>query len=151
MFKFVFAALMCVALSCPTMVSAQNCGCCDPAPCTKTRKKLALVDVQKERCRLKMACVTDECGCTSRKLVRVKECVTRKSLRLVDVPVDPCKKSCRLSLKDRMCAMKAKMQSAMSGPCCDAAAPCCDAAPAPAPCCDAAPAPVMAAPAPCCN
>lgn len=142
MFKFVFAAFVCVAMSCPSMVSAQDCGCCEPAPtCVKTRKRLKLVDVSREVCRLKAVCVTDECGCTKRKLVRVKECVSRKRLALVDVPVDPCKRGCLGGLVDRL-------RSRMARPCCDdpcaAAEPCCE--PAPAPCCE--PAPVAA---PCCN
>ena len=82
MFKFVFSAFVCAAMCFPAASFAQDCGCgCEPAPapCVKTRKRLKLVDVQKEVCRLKRVCTTDECGCSKSKLVRVKECVTRKS------------------------------------------------------------------------
>ena len=93
---------------------AQDCGCCDAEPaCQKTRKKLVLVDVSKEVCRLKRVCVTDECGCSKKKLIRVSECVTRKKLACVDVPVDPCKKSCFAKLCDKL---KAKCHK---NDCCD--------------------------------
>ncbi len=91
MFKLMFPAFLCLAFACPMMVQAQDCGCAEPDPCQKTRKKLALVDVSREVCRLKRVCEVDACGCPTSKLTRVKECVTRKKLTLVDVPVDPCK------------------------------------------------------------
>jgi len=133
MFKFVFSAIMAVALCCPMMASAQNCGCepapvcCEPAPVCppKTRKKLALVDVNREVCRLKTACVTDQCGCTKRKLVATKECVTRKRLALVDVEVDPCKKNCFQKLRQKMAECRAARTACKPDPCCT---------PAPAPC-----------------
>ncbi len=122
MFKFIFPAVMCIALCVPMVSNAQDCGCCEPAPaCVKTRKKLVLVDHQKEVCRLKFACVTDECGCTKRKLVRVKKCVTRKRPALIDVAVDPCKKSCLGKLSDRVNGLKARLASKS---CCDAPSPC---------------------------
>ncbi len=121
MFKFVFPAVVCVAMCFPMIAAAQDCGNCDPAPtCVKTRKKLVLVNVQKERCRLKMACVTDECGCTKKKLVRVKECVTRKRPAIIDVAVDPCKKNCFAKMADRIGGLKARLAK----PCCDAPATC---------------------------
>ena len=133
MFKFVFPALMCVTLCCTT-VSAQDCceptpTCCAPTPvCKKTRKRLALVDVQREVCRSKVVCGVDECGCPKKKVIKVKECVTRKKLALVDVEADPCKKSCISKLRDRMDAAKAKLKAL-----CDRPDPCC---PAPTPCCN---------------
>ena len=127
MFKLFFPAIMCAAMCFPTMSAAQDCGCCTPDPCAKTRKKLVMVDVQKERCRISRACVTDECGCTKKKFVRSKECVTVKRLKMVDVPVDPCKKGIFAKLKER-CASKSCCEP---DPCCDAPAPCCGA---PAPC-----------------
>lgn len=139
MFKFVFSAIMAVALSFPMISSAQDCGCaptpvcCEPAPVCppKTRKKLALVDVSREVCRLKSTCVTDECGCTKRKLVSVKECVSRKRLALVDVEVDPCKKNCFQKLREKLAQCRDARQACRPEPCCEPApAPCC----APAPC-----------------
>lgn len=139
MFKFVFPALVCAAMCLPTMAAAQDCGCCEPDPCAKTRKKLVCVEVQKERCRLKRACVTDECGCTKKKFVRTKECVTVKRLKLVDVAVDPCKPSCMDKIRGKMAGLKAR---------CGARKSCCE----PAPCGCEAPACGCAAPAPCgCN
>ena len=139
MFKFIFPAIMCVALCCPMLVSAQDCGCapvvapapccqpasapcCEPAPapCVKTRKRLKLVDTTREVCVRKTVCVTDECGCTKRKVVRVKECVPAKKLALVEVPVDPCKKGCLQKIGDRLANMRAKIKSAG----CCAPAPC---------------------------
>lgn len=121
MIKYVFAAALAVAVCFPSMATAQDCGCCD-SPCVKTRKRLALVDVSVERCRLKSVCVTDECGCTTRKLVRVKECVTRKRLALVDRQVDPCRRNCFQKLGDRMRSMTASR--ACCEPVCAAPAPC---------------------------
>ncbi len=121
MFKFMFPAIMCVAMCFPMVSAAQDCGCSQPDPCcVKTRKKLALVDVQKERCRLTRECVTDECGCTKKKFVRSTECVTVKRLKCVETPVDPCKKGCFARLKER-CASKSCCEPE---PCCDAPAPC---------------------------
>lgn len=100
MFKLIFPAFLCLAFACPLAAQAQDCGCAQPEPtcgceqvdtcCQKTRKKLVLVDVQREVCRLERVCETDCCGCPQSKLKRVKKCVTRKKLALVDVPVDPC-------------------------------------------------------------
>ena len=135
MFKFVFAAIMLIAISCAMVSAAQDCGCCEPAPvcAPKTRKKLTLVDVSKEVCRLKPACVTDECGCTKSTLVPVKECVTRKKLALVDVPVDPCKKNVFQKLREKMAECRdALKERCKPDPCC---------APAPEPCCEPVPAP----------
>lgn len=134
MFKFVFSAVMAVALCCPMISAAQDCGCCEPAPvcAPKTRKKLALVDVSREVCRLKSACVTDECGCSKKTLVAVKECVTRKRLALVDVEVDPCRKNCFQKLREKLAECREARQRCKPDPCC---AP----APAPAPCCAPAP------------
>lgn len=154
MFKLIFPAIMCVALCCPMIGNAQDCcaptPCCDAAPtccAPKTRKKLCLVDVQRQVCKRSFVCVTDECGCTSRQMVKTQECVTRKKLALVDVPVDPCKRSCLRNLG-------ARMRSAMASRDCCEPDPCCDAGPMMAPM--AAPmmaAPMMAAPmsAPCCG
>ncbi len=149
MFKFVFSAIMLIALSCPTISAAQDCGCCDPAPvcAPKPRKKLALVDVSREVCRLKSTCVTDECGCTKSKLVAVKECVTRKKLALVDA--DPCEKNCFQKLREKLAECRAARNACKPEPCCaPAPEPCCEPtpAPAPAPCCE----PTLA-PAPCCG
>ena len=162
MFKFVFSAIMLVALSCPTISAAQDCGCCEPAPVCcepapacppKTRKKLALVDVSREVCRLKSNCVTDECGCTRTKLVTVKECVTRKKLALVDR--DPCDKNCFQKLREKMAECRASRNACKPAPCCaPAPEPCWEPAPAPAPCCEPAPEPCCEpapAPAPCCS
>ncbi len=103
MFKFIFPAILCLAFACPTAGQAQDCGCCEPQPvCQTTRKKLKLVEYQKEVCRLQRVCVTDECGCTTKKLVKVKECVTRKKLAFVDVPVDPCQKNCFQKFGDKL-------------------------------------------------
>lgn len=144
MFKFIFTAAVCAAMCLPTVSTAQDCGCepaptscCEPAPAPcgpKTRKKLQLVDVQKQVCRLKRVCVTDECGCTKSKFVRVKECVTRKKLTVVETPVDPCRQGLFQRLRGKL----------GSAGCCKPEPSCgCDA-PAPAPCgCEAA------APAPC--
>ena len=142
MFKFVFSAIMLVALSCPTFSAAQDCGCCEPAPvcAPKTRKKLALVDVSREVCRLKSSCVTDECGCTKKKLVAVKECVTRKKLALVVVEVDPCKKNIFQKLGEKLAECREARKACRPDPCCEPApAPCCE--PAPEPCCAPTPAP----------
>ncbi len=146
MFKFVFSAVVCAAMCLPVATLAQDCGCgCEPAPapCVKTRKRLKLVDVQQQVCKVKRVCTTDECGCQRSKLVRYKECVTRKKLTLVDTPVDPCRKGLLARLGSRM---KSAGCCEAPAPCgCEAPAPCGCEAPAPAPCgCDAAPA--MAAP-----
>jgi len=143
MFKFVFPAIMLVALSCPTFSTAQDCGCCEPAPvcAPKTRKKLTLVDVTKEVCRLKSTCVTDQCGCTKKKLVSVKECITRKKLALVDVEVDPCKKNIFQKVREKLAECR-EARNACKPACCEPApAPCCEPQPAPEPCCAPTPAP----------
>ena len=143
MFKFVFSAIMAVALSCPMVSAAQDCGCCKPAPVCppKTRKKLALVDVTKEVCRLETRCVTDKCGCTKKKLVAVKKCVKRKKLALVDVKVDPCKKSVFDKLREKLAECReARKKACKPVPCCKPApTPCCK--PAPKPCCAPVPTP----------
>lgn len=92
MFKYVFTAIACLALAIPTAAPAQDCGCCEPAPapCVKTRKRLKLVDVQKQVCRTKAVCTTDQCGCSKRKLVRQSQFVTRKQLTVVEEPVSSC-------------------------------------------------------------
>ncbi len=138
MFKFVFSAVICAAMCLPAASLAQDCGCgCEPAPapCVKTRKRLKLVDVQKQVCRIKRVCTVDECGCPTTKRVKVKECVTRKKLVCVETPVDPCRKG----LFSRLCSRSGK-----SG-CCDPAPACgCEA---PSPCgCGAAPAMDYSAP-----
>ena len=150
MFKIVFPAIMCLALCCPMVSSAQDCGCatpapapccepapapccepapvcCEPAPapCVKTRKRLALVDVSRNVSRFKVVCGTDCCGCPTKKRVRVSECVTRKKLTLVDVEVDPCKRGPLAKIGGRLRGLGSKL-----GGCC-APDPCC---PAPAPC-----------------
>ncbi len=126
MFKLIFPAIMCVALCCPMVGNAQDCcaptPCCAPAPAQdccapRTRKKLCLVDVQRTVCKRSFVCVTDECGCTKRKMVKTQQCVTRKKLALVDVPVDPCKRSCLKNLGSRM-------RASMSRGCCQPD-PCC--------------------------
>lgn len=145
MFKLVFPTIACFALCFPAISSAQDCGSCNVAPacdscfdtapvydsccaadpcaadpCVKTRKKLTRVSVQKEVCRLKFQCVTDECGCSRRQLVKTKKCVSRTQFKLVDVEVDPCRKGCLASLRDRLCSKS-----------------CCEPDPcAPAPCCN---------------
>jgi len=80
-----------------------DCGCCDATPCCcpQRTKKFEKVTYQKEVCRLRRVCVTDECGCTKSKLQRVPVCVTRtKCVRVCD----PC--------KPKRCCRKAKA-------CCD--------------------------------
>ena len=115
MFKFAFPAIMCVAMCFPMMASAQDCGgCAEKDPCAKTRKKIVMVQVQKEVCRLKFECVTDECGCTKRKLTRTKECVTRCRPSIVDVPVDPCKRNCLSKIK----GMIPNIRCCKPDPCC---------------------------------
>lgn len=144
MFKFVFSLMVCAAMCIPTASFAQDCGCdapapapcCEapaPAPCAKTRKRLKLVDTQRQVCRTKRVCSTDCCGCPMTKRVRSSETVTRKKLVMVDTPVDPCRRG-----------LLQRLRANRGGNCCSPApapAPCgCDApAPAPAPCgCDAA-------------
>lgn len=144
MFKFVFSAIMLFAFSCPTIATAQDCGCCEPAPvcAPKTRKKLALVDVSREVCRLKSTCVTDACGCKKSALVAVKETVTRKKLALVDR--DPCEKNCFQKLREKVAECRAARNACKPEPCCapaPAPAPCCAPEPAPEPCCAPEPAP----------
>lgn len=102
MSKFVVAAVLGLAFCFTGSVSAQDCcqpacpqvSCCQPTccqpTCCRTPKKLAFTCVTKTKCRLKFACVTDECGCTRRKLVRVPVTVTRKRLTLVDRCPQPC-------------------------------------------------------------
>jgi len=102
MFKLMFPAFLCLAFACPMMVQAQDCGCAEPDPCQKTRKKLACVEVSREVCRLKRVCEIDACGCPTSKLALVKECVTRKKLALVDVPVDPCQPKLRGHLRGKL-------------------------------------------------
>lgn len=147
MFKFVFSAVICAAMCMPVAASGQDCGCCDPAPnpCVKTRKKLKLVEVQQEVCRLKRQCVTDECGCSRSKLVRVKETVCRKKLTVEEVPVDPCRKGLLKRLRGRLGSVGCKPDCGCAAPApepCGCAAP----EPAPAPCGCGAVAPAMAAP-----
>ena len=126
MFKYVFSAMLCLALTCPSVTNGQDCGCCEPAPapCVKTRKKLALVSYKAEVCKRKVVCTTDECGCSKRKVVSVKECVTRKKLALVDVAVDPCKRNCFQKLGDRLCAARDRAKAARSANACCEPAPC---------------------------
>jgi hypothetical protein len=151
MFKFMFPAIMCVAMCCPMVSSAQDCcnpapacceapapcceapACCEPDPCcAKTRKKFTRVDTQRQVCRLKRQCVTDECGCTKKKFVRVSQTVSRKKLTRVEVPVDPCKKCCFSKLGNRMKSSGGKCGCKKADPCCEPApAPCCE----PTPCC----------------
>lgn len=164
MFKFVFSAVVCAAMCLPATSFAQDCGCdpaptpcCEPAPapCVKTRKRLKLVDVQQQVCRLKRVCTTDACGCPKSSLVKVQQCVTRKKLTVVETPVDPCRQGILKRLRGRLGSVGCKSACGCAAP---APAPCgCDA---PAPCgCDAAPAPMvesipMAIPtpaAPCCG
>ncbi|MCP4477259.1 MAG: hypothetical protein GY818_04120 [Planctomycetaceae bacterium] len=115
MFKFAFPAIMCVAMCFPMMAAAQDCGgCAEKDPCAKTRKKIVMVQVQKEVCRLKFECVTDECGCTKRKLTRTKECVTRCRPSIVDVAVDPCKRNCLSKIK----GMIPNIRCCKPDPCC---------------------------------
>ncbi len=103
MLKLMFSGILCLAFVCPTVLSAQDCDCCDAASvCQKTRKKIALVDVTREVKRLKRVCETDECGCSKSRLALVSECVTRKRLALVDVPVDPCKPNVLQRMTDRV-------------------------------------------------
>lgn len=164
MFKFVFSAVVCAAMCIPAVSFAQDCGC-DPAPtpccaapaptccAPKTRKRLKLVNVQEQVCRVKRVCTTDGCGCPTTKLVRESQTVCRKKLTLVETPVDPCRQGLLKRLRGKLGSMKSSCGCAAPAP-----APCgCDA---PAPCgCDAAPAPMMAAPlamptpapAPCCG
>ena len=120
MLKFAFSAVMCMAMCFPMMAAAQDDGgCAEKDPCAKTRKKIVMVQVQKEVCRLKFECVTDECGCTKRKLTRTKECVTRCRPSIVEVAVDPCKRNCLSKLKGMMPSRKC----CNPNPCCgDAAA-----------------------------
>lgn len=115
---------------CGCSAPVSSCGCQDEcAP--RTRKKLALVSVQKTRCRLKLACTTDACGCSKRKLVREKVSVCRKRLTLVDAPA---RERCGCA-GGRLKGLVAKLGSLGGGGCG------CNAAPAPACGCDAAPAP----------
>ena len=128
--KIALSAVLGLAFCLPVAAFGQDCGCCDPAPnpCVKTRKRLAFTSFTKEVCRLQMQCVTDECGCTTRKLVRVKKCVERKRLALVDVPVDPCKPRCFDRLRGRFA------NSNCHCPCHAPAEPTCGCEPSPAPC-----------------
>ncbi len=134
MFKYVFAAMVCVAMSFPINAVAQDCGC--PAP---TRKRLKLEDVDREVCRTKLTCETNACGCPQRKLVREMETVTRKKLTVVDQPVDPCRRRPLANLMNRMRNFGGALAGAGANSCCEVAAePCCgaapEAAPTPAPC-----------------
>ena len=147
MFKFVFSAVVCAAMCIPATSFAQDCGCgcevapapcCAPAPCApKTRKRLKLVDVQKQVCRVERVCTTDCCGCPTTKRVRVSKTVCRKKLVRVETPVDPCRQGLlkRLCAKrgSRGCQSSCGCEAPAPAPCgCDAPAPCgCDAAPAP--------------------
>lgn len=120
MFKFMFPALLCAAFVCPSLAYGQDCGCCDSFdPCQQTRKKLALVDVTKSVTRLKRVCETDECGCSRSRLARVSECVTRKKLALVDVPVDPCKRNVLQRMKDKLGSIGNRGCNACDTGCCD--------------------------------
>ncbi len=81
MIKLVLPAVMALALALPA--AAQACQDCCPCPqndCCKRQKRFAVQCVTKEVCRLKVVCVTDECGCTRRQLCRVPTTVTRKRL-----------------------------------------------------------------------
>jgi len=149
MFKYVFAAIVCLAISFPVAAPAQDCGCCQPAPapCVKTRKRLKLVDVQQEVCRAKLVCGTDACGCPTKQLVRGKQMVTRKKLTLVEEPVDPCgckgrgpwkkfvkgldRVKCKMGINPAKHCANGGCGSPVMAP----AAGCGCAAPAPAPCC----------------
>ena len=100
MFKFAFPAIMCVAMSFPMMAAADHHeGAAEHDPCARTRKKIVMVQVQKEVCRLKFECVTDECGKSRRKLTRSKECVTRCRPSITEVAVDPCKRNYLAKIK----------------------------------------------------
>lgn len=158
MLKFFVAAVLGVC-TLPCFAAAQDCGCSEPAPVAdcgceapvetccapRTRKKLALVNVQKQVCRVKRVCSTDCCGCPTSKLVREKVTVCRKKLTLVDAPArERC--GCR---GGRLKGLLAKLGSCGGG--CGGG---CDAAPADD-CGCGAPAPVSdcgcgaPAPAPC--
>lgn len=148
MFKFVFSAVVCAAMCIPASALGQDCGCgtpapapapcCEapaPAPCVKTRKRMKLVDTDRQVCRLKRVCSTDQCGCPTMKFVRESKTVTRKKITFVDTPVDPCRGGMMKRLRGRLASVGCK-------PACGCEAP----APAPEPCGCEAPAP---APAPC--
>lgn len=152
MFKFVFSAVVCAAMCIPAVSSAQDCGCCEPAPnpCVKTRKKLKIVEVETQVCRLKRVCSTDACGCPTSKLVRESKTVTRPKLTMEEVAVDPCRRGCLKRLRDRL----GKIGCAKPACGCAAPEPCgCEAAPEPAPCgCgDSIMEPVAAPAASCCG
>ncbi len=155
MFKYVFAAIACLAISFPAAAPAQDCGCEPaPAPCVKMRKRLKLVDVQHQVCRPKMVCGTDACGCSKRQVVHQHQMVTRKRLTVVEEAVDPC--GCKagpmkklIKGLDRMkCRLGINPAKHCSDGGCGGAAPACGcAAPAPAPCGCSAPAPAQS----CCD
>lgn len=121
---------------CGCSAPVADCGCQDScAP--RTRKKLALASVQKTRCRLKLACTTDACGCSKRKLVREQVSVCRKRLTLVDAPA---RERCGCA-GGRLKGLVSKLGSLGGGCGCNAAPACgCDAAPAPSCGCNSAPA-----------
>jgi len=117
MFKYVFSAIMLIALSCPMISAAQHCGCCEPGPtcAPKPRKKLKLVDVEREACRFETSCVTDQCGCHRSQLATVKKTVTRKKLELVEV--DPCEKTCLQKMREKIAEARAKAQEKIAKEC----------------------------------
>ena len=84
----------------PAVVAADcNCApsdCCEPTRCRT--KKFTRVKYQKEVCRLRRVTVIDECGCERKKLMRVKECVTRSRLQRTN----PCEPTCMDKIKSRL-------------------------------------------------
>lgn len=80
MIKFVLPAVMALAFCIPAASEACNDCCCPKTDCCKRQKRFEVRCVTKEVCRLKRVCVTDECGCTRKKLMRVSTTVTRKRL-----------------------------------------------------------------------
>lgn len=97
-----------------TVVVAADC-ICAPAKCCETSccrtKKFQKVEYQKEVCRIRRVTVIDECGCESKKCMKVSECVTRTKLERVD----PCAPTCLDKIKNKLnccCAnLKAKCNS----------------------------------------
>ncbi len=80
MFKYVLSAFICLAFAMP---AAAQCGC-DSAAAGRTPRKLAFVPVKRSLPQISMKCVTDECGCSRRKLSISKVEVTGARLGLVD-------------------------------------------------------------------
>lgn len=74
---------MALSLSIPAAAMAVD-GCCPQSDCCRRQKRFDVCCVTKEVCRLKLVCVTDECGRTCRSLQRVPTTVTRKRLVRVD-------------------------------------------------------------------